>query len=531
MISRALRRLIATVSLLSLFPVTVFARTPNDPKYDEQWYLETVSAPAAWDITTGSHTVVVAVLDSGMDLDHPDLEKNLWKNPGELADDGKDNDSNGFVDDVHGWDFVEDDNTATPTVGAGYSEDGVAHGSVIAGVIGAVTNNNVGVSGVSWNVKIMPIRILDDFGSGTASAARKAIRYAIENGADVINLSFTGEDMDVSFEESVKRAYEANIPVVAAVGNLDGGGLNLDETPLYPACFQEGEDDYVIGVGATDDEDKKAEFSNYGSSCTDIAAPGVDIYNVMYQNSAWDFPTYYDGGWSGTSVASPVVTGAIALLKSVYPTMTVDAIRTVLQLSVDPLQDATYRSSMGSGRLNIARAFEIAPSFASAKNMETQYGTSPITGLTEEITPVTPGMYIRSESYDTVYYVDTDNKRHPLWDEQTYFTWNDSWDTVTWVTDATLTTLSLGALLPPKPGVVLVKLQSGSEVYAVEEGESRYEPVLREISSEAIAIEMYGNDWATYVIDIEPTLYVHYVMGDPLVSAESIDTSLLEAQR
>lgn len=524
-------RVIPALLLSVLIPTSVFARTPNDPKYDEQWYLETVSAPAAWDTTTGSAQVVVAVLDSGMDLNHPDLENNLWTNPGEVADDGKDNDDNGFVDDVHGWDFVEDDNTATPTVEVGYSEDGVAHGSVIAGIIGAVSNNGTGVAGMSWNVKIMPVRILDDYGSGTASAARKAIRYAIENGADVINLSFTGEDMDVSFEESVKRAYEANIPVVAAVGNLNGGGLNLDETPLYPACFQEGDEDYVIGVGATDENDKKAEFSNYGSTCTDIAAPGVDIYNVMYQNAAWDFPTYYDGGWSGTSVASPVVTGAIALLKSVYPTMTVDAIRSVLQLSVDPLQDATYRSSMGSGRLNIARAFEIAPAFAASVTQETQYGTSPITGETEEITPVTPGMYIRSASYDTVYYVDTDNKRHPLWDEQTYFTWNDSWDAVTWVTDATLTTLSLGSLLPPKPGVVLVKLQSASEVYAVEEGETRYAPVLRELSSESVAVAMYGSDWAKYVVDIEPTLYTHYVMGEPIVAAEAVDTTILEAQR
>jgi subtilisin family serine protease len=524
-------RVFLALWLSLLVPTIVFARTPNDPKYDEQWYLETVSAPAAWDITTGSSEVVVAVLDSGMDLNHPDLEGNLRTNPGEVAGDGKDNDGNGFVDDVHGWDFVEDDNTATPTVDAGYSEDGVAHGSVIAGIIGAVSNNNKGVVGMSWNVKIMPVRILDNFGSGTASAARKAIRYAIDNGADIINLSFTGEDMDTLFEEAVKSAYEANIPVVAAVGNLNGGGLNLDETPLYPACFQEGDEDYVIGVGATDEDDKKAEFSNYGSSCTDIAAPGVDIYNLMYQNSAWDFPVYYDGGWSGTSVASPVVTGAIALLKSVYPTMTVDAIRSVLQLSVDPLQDATYRSSMGSGRLNIARAFEIAPAFASSVIQETQYGISPITGEIEEITPVSPGMYIRSASYETVYYVDTDNKRHPLWDEQTYFTWNDSWDEVTWVTDATLTTLTLGSLLPPKPGVVLVKLQSASAVYAVEEGGTRYAPVLRELSSERVAVSMFGSDWARYVIDIEPTLYTHYMLGEPMVATEAVDTSILKPQR
>jgi len=511
--------------------IPVFARVPNDPDYSEQWYLDKINAPEAWDIATGTRDTVVAVLDSGVDFDHPDLVVNLWTNFKEIDANGVDDDGNGYVDDGSGWDFVDNDNTAEPNLSADWATEGAAHGTVIAGLIGAVGNNSVGVSGVSWKTRIMPLRILDSEGAGESQNATKAILYAIENGADVINLSFTGFDVDPEFEQAVNEAYLAGIPVIAAVGNKDGGGMNLDKTPLYPACFEGKRTDWVIGVAATTEIDTKAEFSNYGADCTEISAPGVDIYGLMYQeDDEATLSDLYSGGWSGTSVAAPLVSGAVALLKSAYPSLTPSLVRTVLQLSADPIKEkgTAAAGKLGAGRLNIGRAFEIAPSFASAAAGEPETGLSPITGLPEEITPVKAGTFIRSAGFTTVYYVDTDETRHPLWDTQTYFTWNDSWDDVVWVTDATLATLPLGEALPPKPGVVLVKIPGDQRTYAVEDGDTMWRPTLREIPSEDVAVNLYGANWADYIIDLDPVLFSHYEIGDPLTSVDRVDASLLK---
>lgn len=531
-----MKQTLAALLLGITVALPALARTPDDPYYDEQWYLEKIGAPSAWDVATGTRDVVVAVLDSGVDLDHPDVVRNLWTNPGETAGNGVDDDGNGYVDDVRGWDFVQDDNTPEPNRGGAYSDDGVAHGTVIAGLIGAVGNNGIGVTGVAWKVRIMSLRILDDVGSGESADARRAIRYAIENGADVINLSFTGYEVDTAFEETVNEAYVAGIPVVAAVGNQTGGGLDVDETPVYPACFEGDKADWVIGVAATDQDDKKAEFSNYGSNCTEISAPGVDMFGLMYQNDQWaDFSSYYQGEWAGTSVAAPLVTGAVALLKSAYPSLTPSLVRTVLQLSADPLKErgTDAAGKLGAGRLNIGKAMEIAPSFASAAVGSPEagtLGTSPLTGEPEEISSVTPGSFVRSPGFDTVYYVDADYRRHPLWDQQTFFTWNDSWDDVSWVTDATLPTLPLGEVLPPKPGVVLVKVQSDPRTYLAEEGDSLYRPVLREIASEEVAEGMFGTDWGDYVIDVEPTLFSHYASGEAVTTVEPVELSAMKTR-
>ncbi len=387
------RRIVATV-LLGLFVCTpVFARVPNDPLYNKQWYLDKIGAPAAWDIGIGTQQTVVAVLDSGVDPDHPDLVGNIWVNPGEIAGNGIDDDGNGYVDDVHGWDFVDGDNTPEPDVSDASTVDGVAHGTVVAGVIGAVGNNGEGISGVSWQTRIMPLRILDDYGSGDSGKAREAIAYAVKNGANVINLSFTGFDADKALQSDIHNAFDAGVSVVAAVGNDNHGGLNLDDTPVYPVCFGEGGDDWVIGVAATTEGDTKADFSNYGSNCTDISAPGVDVFGTMYQNDAWiDFPSYYEGGWAGTSVASPIVAGAVALLKSAYPSLTPSLIRTILQLSVDPLREKGTDAvgKLGPGRLNVGRAMQIAPSFAATAASSTLPSPSKGEGQGEVYAPVRP---------------------------------------------------------------------------------------------------------------------------------------------
>lgn len=349
------------------------ALTPNDTQLDEQWYLEQISAYDAWDQTTGSSTVVVAILDSGMDMNHPDLYGNLWTNPSEIADNGIDDDGNGYVDDVHGWDFIDNDNDPEPNLFQAYTTDAVVHGTLVAGLIGAVGNNNSGIAGVNWDVQIMPIRILDGLGSGTSDDAAAAVDYAVANGAKVINSSFSGFLIDPQYRQAIREAYNAGVAVVAAVGNNDTyDNGNLDITPIYPACYERFDgQDWVIGVAATDANDEKTDFSNYGS-CVDISAPGSDVYGTQYRdNTDIDLADYYSGGWDGTSVAAPQVTGAIALLLSKYPTLSVDNLQTVLQLSVDPVAIGTaYAGKMGAGRLNIAQAFEIAPSFATASSTE-----------------------------------------------------------------------------------------------------------------------------------------------------------------
>ncbi|MBU1705457.1 S8 family serine peptidase [Patescibacteria group bacterium] len=348
-------------------PQAVLAFTPDDPLLNKQGYLSQINAYSAWDIIQGSPEVVVAVLDSGLDLDHPDLAGNLWTNPGEVPGDGIDNDGNGYIDDDHGWDFVNDDSQPIPDVAEAYNDDAVSHGTAIAGVIGAIGNNGQGIAGLNWRVKIMPLRILDNYGGGKSNHARDAVRYALNNGAAVINLSFTGFDVDPSFRSAIQEAYQEGVVVVAAVGNQNGGGVNMNEKPVYPACFQ-GDDgaDWVLGVAALKADDTKADFSNYGSNCVDLSAPGYDIYSTFYQDAGQpDLQAFYRGGWNGTSIASPMVAGAAALLRAQEPGLSPAQIEIILKLSVDPVleRNTPAAGQLGAGRLNLGRALAIASQF------------------------------------------------------------------------------------------------------------------------------------------------------------------------
>lgn len=352
------------------------ALSSNDPLLGEQAYLAQIRAFDAWEAETGSSDVIVAVLDTGIDFDHPDIAENIWVNTAEIPDDGIDNDGNGYIDDVHGWDFVEDDNSPEPDIEQDYNVSAIPHGTAIAGVIGAVGNNEVGVAGLGWNTRIMPLRILDNFGSGDSGGAQKAIKYAVENGADIVNLSFTGFEVDPFFEQTIRTAYELGVVVVAAMGNDPDGGINIDEQPIYPACFKgAGGEDYVIGVAAVDDADKKAAFSNYGATCTDLSAPGTFVFNLSYHDDATeDFKLPYRGGWNGTSIAAPMVAGAAALLRSQDPLLSPAQIQTILKLSADPSQErgTPATGKIGTGRLNVARALELSNSFVGEMSGPTQ---------------------------------------------------------------------------------------------------------------------------------------------------------------
>lgn len=279
------------------------AEIPNDPRYSELWGMgETrgIDAPGAWDLFTGSSSIVVAIIDTGVDYNHPDLSANIWHNPGEVAGNGVDDDGNGYVDDVHGI------NARAGAANPGNPMDDHYHGTHVAGTIGAVGNNNIGVVGVNQRVKLMALKFLSASGSGSLSDAITAIDYMTMMRAQYgINIrvssnSWGGGGYSAALESAIGRAKAAGIIFVAAAGN---SGEDTDANPSYPAGY---ELDNVVSVAAIDRDQNLASFSNYGATSVDIAAPGVDIISTM--------PNSQYGSLSGTSMATPHVSGALALL-------------------------------------------------------------------------------------------------------------------------------------------------------------------------------------------------------------------------
>ncbi|MBU1126657.1 S8 family serine peptidase, partial [Patescibacteria group bacterium] len=420
-----------------LFALPAKAMTPNDTFYSELWYLPQISAESAWENATGSDGVVVAVLDAGIDLDHPDLVDNIWINSGEIAGNGLDDDGNGFVDDVYGWDFVDNDNSPVPETNSEALAEAISHGTVVSGIIGATGNNSQGTVGLNWQVKIMSLRMLNYVGVGDSIATSKAIDYAVANGADVINLSFSGDTMDTLLSNSIEKAYEAGVVIVAAMGN---DNLNTDSTPIYPACFGAYDvEDWVIGVAATTKTDEKTSFSNFGSACVDLSAPGVEFFGLSYFDPPLGFDRAYGNSWSGTSMAAPVVSGTVALILSDFPNLSPAQIRTILKLSVDPVVLTSQLSGkMGAGRINVARALEVAGQFSTVEAASTSI------------------RYISGESFSTVYAVDETNSRYVFTDSKTFFTYEDSFQVVEKVPDSELSEYPLAGVALPKAGVVLV---------------------------------------------------------------------------
>ncbi|MBI4438294.1 S8 family serine peptidase [Candidatus Uhrbacteria bacterium] len=352
-----------TILAMVLLPLLAGARDAADPFRSELWYLDRISAPGAWGRETGSPETVVAILDAGFDLDHEDLAGQYWVNTLEIEGDARDNDGNGYEDDVRGWDFVDNDPDPSPDTSG--TDTVVSHGTVIAGIIGGSANNGLGVTGINWGVRLMPLRVLDKNGSGLTTNVRRAIEYAVMNGADVINLSFTFTQTDERLRDTILWAYEQGVIVVAAIGN---GGVDTDATPIYPACFDLTLGvNAIIGVAATNKEDVKASFSNYGTSCVDLSAPGTDLFTAVYHDDDdISYATSYASPWEGTSLAAPMVSGAAALLRSAYPSLTPDQVRNALKLSVDPVAETSLeaRVRLGAGRLNLDRALQFAQAFA-----------------------------------------------------------------------------------------------------------------------------------------------------------------------
>lgn len=308
--------------------------TSNDPMASHTWGLSKISLPSAWATTTGSKSILVAVIDTGIDYTHPDLSANMSTNTGEIPENGMDDDGNGYIDDYYGYDFSSLD---------GQPMDENEHGTHVAGTIGAVGNNNIGVAGVNWSVSLLAVRVLDANGEGTLEDVASGVDYARARGAQVMNLSLGGPYNSWILEASLQQAGAAGAVIAVAAGNESA---NNDYTPSYPANCNVPE---IISVAATDSSDALSYFSNYGAVEVDLAAPGEEIASTI--------PGGGYASFDGTSMASPHVAGVAALVKSAFPAESASQIRQRIISGVDPIASLQGRVVSG-GRLNAYGALQ-----------------------------------------------------------------------------------------------------------------------------------------------------------------------------
>lgn len=322
------------------------ASIPNDPRFGEQWSLRNtgqtggsagsdIDAAAAWDLATDSGTVVVAIIDSGVDYGHPDLAANIWTNTGEVAGNGLDDDGNGYVDDVHGYDFANLD---------GDPMDDSGHGTQCAGVVGAAGNNSLGITGVCWKTRVMCLKFMNASNSGTTSRAIASIEYAVRMGARVLNASWSGSTSSTALHDAIWAAGNAGVLFVAAAGN---NYQNIDTSRAYPAAYPTAN---IVAVSSTGYTDALANSANWGPVSVDLCAPGDNILTT--------FPGAAYGLSSGTSMSCPQVTGALALILARHPGIRWQTARDILFASVDAVQSLQGKLATG-GRLNLATALAI----------------------------------------------------------------------------------------------------------------------------------------------------------------------------
>jgi subtilisin family serine protease len=315
--------------------------TPNDPMYSQQWHLPQIKAPQAWDVQKGDSTVIIAILDTGVDYDHVDLTANVWTNAAEAnGSPGVDDDGNGFVDDIHGWDFGDEDAdpndqpSGTPSRG---------HGTGCAGLACAVTSNGIGVAGVSWNCRFMAIKISqDNSGDISSEGPYQGIIYAVDNGADIISNSWGGDEYSKWEQEVIDYAYSKGAVIVCAACNANS------ETVFYPASYR-----HTISIAAVGPNDVKTYYSNYGP-WIDLCAPSAD-------GVSWLLTTYPDNqyqNFGGTSGATPVASGVFGLVKSLHPDWSNEQIVRQVLLTADNIYgiNPQYQYKLGHGRVNAYRA-------------------------------------------------------------------------------------------------------------------------------------------------------------------------------
>ncbi|MDD5110199.1 MAG: S8 family serine peptidase [Patescibacteria group bacterium] len=345
---------------------------PNDPNFSKQWYLSAIQGRDAWSAELIDEEgrqlklPVIAILDTGVDVDHPDLQGKIWNNSDERPGDGVDNDHNGYVDDWQGWDFVANIPDPTPKFDSGYLPEAIHHGTIVAGIAAAASHNSIGVTGVSWTAKIMSLRVLDAEGNGTIYDVVRAVEYATAQKADVINLSFVGVEYSQALYDTLKAAAAKGIVVVAAAGNTTDGnpGIDLAANPEYPICLDaQDSENFIIGVAAVNGNRQLTGFSNYGKGCVDLVAPGENFFGLLVNDASRPgFTQLYGGSWSGTSVAVPLVSGAAAVARSLRPGLSAAAVREILLRSVDDVVIANpkHAGQLGSGQINLLKVVEQA---------------------------------------------------------------------------------------------------------------------------------------------------------------------------
>jgi len=316
-----------------------FDIVPNEPDFNLFYNLNNtgqlggtidadIDAPEAWNFTTGTQDVVVAVIDSGVDYNHADLSQNIWKNPGEIPNNGIDDDNNGFVDDLYGWDFGTNDNDPMDTAN---------HGTHVAGIIGAIGNNSIGTVGINWNVKLMLLKVADAYNQVPVSAVIDALEYAISNGARIANNSYGGLPYSQALRDTIQQADGAGILFIASAGNF---GIDNDLSPYYPASYDLPN---IIAVAATDKNDLLASFSNYGTTSVDLGAPGKSIYSTLPGNT-YNYK-------SGTSMAAAHVSGVSGLLYAMIPDLDHNNAKNFILNSVNQVSSLSGKCLTG-GRLN-----------------------------------------------------------------------------------------------------------------------------------------------------------------------------------
>ena len=351
--------------------VSIDETFPDDPRFGEQYSLHNtgqtfgtadadVDAPAGWDVETGTRAVVIAIIDTGTDYNHPDLAANIWENEIEKnGSPGVDDDGNGVVDDVHGADFFNGD---------GDPMDDHSHGTHVAGIAAAVGNNGVGIAGMAWSARLMAVKFLGASGTGDTGNGILSIYYAVDNGADILNNSWGGSGASQALQDAIDYARANGVVVIGAAGNFNTDSL-----------YRPGGLPGVIGVSSTDHDDLKSSFSNFGPY-VDVAAPGTAILSTVL-NSTYGFK-------NGTSMATPHVSGLAALLKSRNPSLSRFQIESLLLTTADDLGFAGWDTSFGNGRLNAGAALAALESgnvdFARAEISSPTHGT-PVSGTFELI--------------------------------------------------------------------------------------------------------------------------------------------------
>jgi hypothetical protein len=354
------------LDVAAAFPAQLTETRPDDLPTG-WWQLETVGAPAAWDVSVGDRAVVVAIIDTGIRPDHEDLIDNLWVNPAETCGDGVDDDGNGYVDDCAGWDAGDGDPDPSPLNLPATDPWGntcaMIHGTFIAGLVGETGDNGTGGVGVNWDVSLMPIKLVDDESCGLSDLTiAESLDYATDNGADVINASWSFSTYSTNVDRAFTRAANAGVVSVVAAGN---DNADVDATTMYPIWF--GTPNTLV-VAATNRNDRLASFSNYGMATVDIAAPGANVRSTGVSSAS-----RYESGY-GTSYAAPMVAGAAALVWAAYPALRAAEVVASIEDGADTLSAldcATQARCVATGgRLSLPGALEQAEAWAGRVSLE-----------------------------------------------------------------------------------------------------------------------------------------------------------------